>query len=66
MPSQSQARLLAFHIVTRAASVATIVLSSLVLTGWAFDIQTFKSVLPIWVSMKVNTTLSFMLVGVSL
>ena len=66
MPSQSQARLLSCHIVTRGASIATIMLSSLVLTGWAFDIQTFKSILPIWVSMKTNTALSFMLAGVSL
>gem|GEM_PF-2548915 len=37
-----------------------------VLAGWALDIQTLKSVLPGFISMKANTALCFVLTGVSL
>lgn len=38
----------------------------LVLIGWAFDIAAFKSILPVWVSMKANTAACFLLIGVAL
>ncbi|MBF0344007.1 MAG: PAS domain S-box protein [Nitrospirae bacterium] len=37
-----------------------------VLTGWIFDIQTFKSIYPGMVSMKANTALAFVLIGITL
>jgi len=38
----------------------------LVLVGWAFDITLLTSILPIWVAMKANTALAFILAGVTL
>lgn len=35
----------------------------LALVGWFFEITAFKSVLPEWVSMKVNTAVAFVLLG---
>lgn len=37
-----------------------------VLVGWAWDIAALKSVLPIWVAMKANTALCFVLLGIAL
>lgn len=34
-----------------------------VLVGWLFDLQTLKSVAPLWPTMKVNTAVSFVLCG---
>ena len=41
-------------------SIFTIVLSLVVLSGWIFDIQVFKTIVPGYVSMKVNTVLFFL------
>jgi PAS domain S-box-containing protein len=38
----------------------------MVLVGWALDISTLKSVLPIWVTMKPNTAVGFILTGIGL
>jgi signal transduction histidine kinase len=43
-----------------------VVLGTLVITGWLFDIATLKSVLPGFISMKINTAAGFTLAGVSL
>lgn len=43
-----------------------IALGGLVITGWAFDIDSLKSILPGFISMKVNTAIGFALAGVSL
>ncbi len=39
---------------------------ALVLTGWALDIPLLMSVRPNWVSMKANSALSFVLIGLTL
>ncbi|MCX7193341.1 MAG: PAS domain S-box protein [Proteobacteria bacterium] len=39
---------------------------TLVLFGWEFDIGLLKSILPIWVSMKANTAVCFVLSGIAL
>ena len=38
----------------------------LVLVGWAFDIGTFKSVLPNAMTMKPNTAVSLMALGLAM
>ena len=43
-----------------------VALGGAVLTGWALNIGVLKSVLPGWVTMKPNTALCFMLVGLGL
>lgn len=40
--------------------------SSLVLTGWFLDIASLKSVLPNFISMKFNSAICFLLLGISL
>ncbi|MBK6999799.1 MAG: PAS domain S-box protein [Rhodoferax sp.] len=44
----------------------TVVAGVMVLVGWAFDIAILKSILPGWVSMKANTAVCFILIGVAL
>jgi hypothetical protein len=48
------------------AAVAAVVTGGTVLVGWAFDIGALKSILPGWVSMKPNTALAFVLIGIAL
>ena len=47
-------------------SVVCIVIGGLVLLGWWSDIEYLKSVVPSFVTMKVNTALCFIFVGSSL
>ena len=51
---------------TSLTALVSVFVGSLVLLGWAFDIGALKSVLPIWVSMKANTALCFILAGSAL
>jgi methyl-accepting chemotaxis protein len=51
---------------SRAAGGAILLLGSLVLVGWLFDIGLLKGVLPGLVTMKANTALCFALSGTSL
>lgn len=46
--------------------LAAVIVGSMVLVGWAFDIVVLKSILPGWVSMKANTAFCFILTGVAL
>jgi hypothetical protein len=48
------------------AAMLAIVVGSVVLVGWAFDIGVLKSLVPGWVSMKANTAVCFVLIGVAL
>ncbi|MEJ0037531.1 MAG: PAS domain-containing protein [Gammaproteobacteria bacterium] len=45
---------------------ASVVVGLLVLVGWAFDIETFKSVLPNAMAMKPNTAAALMALGLSM
>ena len=54
------------NIVVSAASAAAVVAGVVVLAGWALDIPVLKSILPAWVSMKPNTALAFILIGIAL
>lgn len=44
-------------------SAAVVLISFLVLLGWAFNIEIFKSIIPGFVSMKSTTAISFMISG---
>ncbi|MES2467796.1 MAG: PAS domain S-box protein [Verrucomicrobiota bacterium] len=48
------------------ASGTAILVGSAVLVGWLCDVSALKSILPIWVTMKANTALAFVLAGVAL
>lgn len=51
------------------SEIASVVISALgvfVLLGWIFNIPAIKSVLPEFVTMKANTALCFLLIGISL
>jgi anti-anti-sigma factor len=52
--------------ISRGVGIFTILLGGAVLTGWMFDVQTLKSVIPNLVTMKANTAIAFILCGVSL
>jgi uncharacterized protein YhhL (DUF1145 family) len=43
----------------------TMSIGLIVLLGWAFHINAFKSILPGYISMKVNTAIGFILLGLS-
>ncbi|MDD4964826.1 MAG: GAF domain-containing protein [Gallionella sp.] len=55
-------------LVKRISVIAFLVIAcgGLVLMGWILDIAILKSISPSWVSMKVNTAICFMLIGISL
>ncbi len=44
----------------------SVFVGALVLVAWAFDITAGKSIFPGWVSMKPNTAVGFILIGVAL
>lgn len=48
------------------ASVFTLILSFVVLSGWLFNIQVFKTIVPNYVSMKLNTVLFFLVTAIVL
>lgn len=39
---------------------------AIVIAGWIFNINILKSILPVWVTMKVTTAIAFILSGVTL
>ena len=48
------------------AALFTVIVAGMVLIGWKFDIEMMKGALPTWVSMKANTAVCFILLGVAL
>ena len=56
-----------FHLLAKVASVAVILVSCLVLVGWALDVETLKTVFPGMVAMNPGgTAVGFLLAGASL
>ena len=51
---------------SKISGVVTIVIGSIVVCGWIFDIPLLKNLYPTFVSMKANTAIAIMLAGVSL
>ncbi|MGE5197198.1 MAG: hypothetical protein ACM3IL_01675 [Deltaproteobacteria bacterium] len=47
-------------------SLAVIIPSVAVIIGWIFDVPFLKSISPVWISMKLDTAIAFMLSGVTL
>jgi hypothetical protein len=54
------------HLYCRIMAIAVVVLGCVVLCGWAFDIETLKTVLPGLTTMKVNTAMGLGCSGASL
>ena len=52
--------------VSKIASILVTLIGFVVIVGWMFDIAALKSILPIWVTMKANTAIGFILSGASL
>ena len=50
----------------RSVALALVLLGVVVLSGWAFDVQALRNLYPGFPSMKANTALCFVLVGVAL
>jgi two-component sensor histidine kinase/PAS domain-containing protein len=55
-----------FHAASRICAACVVVLGIAVLIGWTFDVAALKRVLPHLASMKANTALLFVLLGVAL
>lgn len=50
----------------RILSIIVIIGGAIVMAGWILDIEVLKSILPMWVTMKFSTALSFFLSGITL
>ncbi len=50
----------------KGASVLVTLIGCVVVLGWLFNISVLKSILPIWVTMKPNTAIGFVLSGSAL
>lgn len=55
-----------YLVLARAMAVITLAISLLVFAGWAWDIESLKSLNPGWVSMKANTAFGFLAYGSAL
>ncbi|MEJ1959709.1 MAG: PAS domain S-box protein [Nitrosomonadales bacterium] len=51
---------------TPLAAVLAIVVGIMALVGWAFDITALKSIQPGWITMKANSAVCFILIGIAL
>ena len=52
--------------IAKILSFIVIIGGTIVMAGWILDIGVLKSILPVWVTMKFSTALSFFLSGVTL
>src|ERR1700722_7774075 len=66
MIEASSRRFVLLRIYCQGIAVFAVLLAGLVLSGWAFHIESLKSVLPGLVTMKANTALGVALSGISL
>lgn len=65
--AQTDPRLLrTLRTTSQMVSLVVVAVSCGVLIGWGVEIQTFKSILPGWVTMKPNTALGLLLSGLAL
>lgn len=55
-----------FHTLIRSAAIVSIIVGFLVIIGWIFNIQLFKTVIANYPAMKFNTAICFVLAGLSL
>jgi PAS domain S-box-containing protein len=55
-----------FRITIGVSIIIMLLLGSLDLTGWAFGITVFKSIMPFWESMKIITAICLIFTGISL
>lgn len=52
--------------ITRSLSLVVLLIGIVTIYGWVFNVPVFKSVIPDSISMKFNTALCFILLGISL
>ena len=64
-PAPANSRVAAATLVPALAGALAILVGGMVILGWALDIAALKSVLPIWVAMKPNTAVAFILIGLA-
>ena len=64
-PAPPNSRVAAATLVPALAGALAILVGGMVILGWALDIAALKSVLPIWVAMKPNTAVAFILIGLA-
>jgi len=50
--------------ITRIISAVVIIIGLVVIIGWLLDIETLKSIVPTWVTMKFSTAVSFLMSGI--
>ena len=55
-----------FKSFSKIASITAIIIGLVVIIGWTFNIESFKSIFPNIVAMKANTALCIILIGISL
>jgi PAS domain S-box-containing protein len=65
-PNLQEDAIRTLRLLSRFAGVLVILVGTLALIGWVLDIAALRSVAPGWASMKVNTALCFLLIGISL
>lgn len=50
--------------ISEGLAIFVAMIGAIVTAGWIFDIEVLKSILPVWVTMKATTAISFILSGV--
>lgn len=66
LPSDMSRRRCVLHRNARIASVVVVVTGMAVMLGWVFEVALLKSISPVFVTMKVNTAICFIMAGVTL
>lgn len=55
-----------YNNIIRIIALLSIAAGLIVLIGWVFDVGAFKSILPDYATMKVNTAISFVIAGIAM